>query len=85
MSSSRKYKTAQERRTEASDPRKNRPLNRFNLYYILERERLLQSSSDYKPGQSNAPLPPGIITGYEGLELPELPPRYSHLELPKDW
>lgn len=85
MSSTRKYKTAQERRTEASDPRKNRPLNRFNLYYILERERLLQSSAEYKPGQSNQPLPPGIITGYEGLELPELPPRYSHLELPKDW
>mmetsp|Transcript_32372 Transcript_32372/g.77359 ORF Transcript_32372/g.77359 Transcript_32372/m.77359 type:complete len:505 (-) Transcript_32372:194-1708(-) len=85
MSSTRKYKTAQERRTEAADPRKNRPLNRFNLYYILERERLLQSSAEYKPGQSNQPLPPGIITGYEGLELPDLPPRYSHLELPKDW
>lgn len=70
---------------EALDPRLNRPLNRFNLYYIIERERLLQSLDGYQPDEADGPLPPDIVTGYEGLQLPELPKKYRHIEIAEDW
>ena len=78
-------KTGEEKRAEALDPRRNRPLNRFNLYYILERERILQSNPDYRPGEADGPLPPEIITGYEGMAVPELPSRYRHIVIAPDW
>ena len=71
--------------SEALDRRHNRPLNRFNLYYIIERERLLQSIDGYQPDEADGPLPPDIVTGYEGLQLPELPMRYRHIEIAHDW
>ena len=78
-------KTDKEKRAEAVDPRRNRPLNRFNLYYILERERILQSNPEYRPGEVDGPLPPEIVTGYEGMAVPELPSRYRHLTIAPDW
>ena len=84
-SKSKSGKTGEEKRAEALDPRRNRPLNRFNLYYILERERILQANPDYRPGEADGPLPPEIITGYEGMAMPELPSRYRHIVIAPDW
>ena len=71
-----------------------RPYNKYNIYYILERELLIQTRSDasycaakheyeqrsgYYFNKSNA------LTGYEYIELPPLPPRYQYLKLPHYW
>ena len=79
------FRIERPRSSEALDPRRNRPLNRFNLYYIIERERLLQSINGYQPEPADGPLPPDIVTGYEGLQLPELPMKYRHIEIAEDW
>mmetsp|Transcript_31605 Transcript_31605/g.53902 ORF Transcript_31605/g.53902 Transcript_31605/m.53902 type:complete len:268 (+) Transcript_31605:154-957(+) len=70
------------------DPCKNKPYNRYNIFYILERERFLQSNPSYKTsiaGSTAAASSPNIVTGYENLDLPDLPQRYAHLDLAFDW
>ena len=80
-------KASRQSQQDAFDPVKNRPLNRFNLFFILERERLLMEMNDQgdtpaeKETKKTSDLPPGIATGYEGLEMPELPPRFKDLTL----
>lgn len=67
------------------DPCKSRPYNRYNIYYILERERFLQSNSKYKSKAADA-CSANIITGYEDIgDLPSLPPQYAKIELSSDW
>ena len=62
-----------------------KPYNSYNIFFILERAFLLEERKNY-----SGP-PPGSVrpdpTGYEDVELPPLPPRYSHLQqiLPIDW
>ena len=82
----RKYQKTplQSRPEDVFDPAKNRPLNRFNLFCILESERLHMKTNDggdpTKTSTKKTPdLPPGIATGYEGLKMPELPPRFKDL------
>ena len=79
------FKTEKQRSVEALDPRRNLPLNRYNLYCILERQRLVQSNPDYRPSENEGKLPGDIYTGYEGMQLPQLPPRYQHLVIADDW
>ena len=79
------FKTEKQRSVEALDPRRNLPLNRYNLYCILERQRLVQSNPDYRPSENEGKLPSDIYTGYEGMQLPKLPPRYQHLVIADDW
>mmetsp|Transcript_35325 Transcript_35325/g.59978 ORF Transcript_35325/g.59978 Transcript_35325/m.59978 type:complete len:290 (+) Transcript_35325:1-870(+) len=72
------------------DPCKNKPYNRYNIYYMLERERFLQSKPNYKANANNPDTASdasssNIITGYENLDLPDLPQRYAHLNLAFDW
>ena len=68
------------------DPCKSKPYNRYNIYYILERERFLQSHLTYNPKATDAYSYATANTGYESLEgLPDLPPRYATLELSPDW
>ncbi|EJK75208.1 hypothetical protein THAOC_03072 [Thalassiosira oceanica] len=78
-------KTEMQRSVEALDPRRNLPLNRYNLYCILERQRLVQSNPDYRPSENERKLPSDIYTGYEGLQLPKMPPRYQDLVVAEDW
>lgn len=66
-----------------------RPYNRYNIYFILERERLVVSlGGETKwtkmrddPGAKPDPVKPG----YEDLNLPPLPGRFSHLFVPEGW
>ncbi|EED89616.1 predicted protein [Thalassiosira pseudonana CCMP1335] len=74
--------------------KQDRPYNHYNLFYILERELLLQSrgassSSDIDARFGTLPDPtrtPTILK-YTSIssKLPPLPPRYSKLQLPDDW
>jgi hypothetical protein len=65
------------------DPYETKPYNCYNIFYILERERFLQSNSNNK--RKTVPPPSDFITGYELLDMPALPPRYENLDLPSDW
>jgi len=71
-----------------------RPYNSYNIYFTLERFRLLMSKKKDLPNAAvllNAKdyLPPSKISfnGYDGITMPPLPPRYEHLEsvLPANW
>lgn len=59
-----------------------KPYNVYNLFFILERFLLIQARDGMQAPPSTAEF-----NGYEGLDLPPLPPRYQHLEptLPEDW
>ena len=63
--------------------RLSRPYSSYNIFFILERFRLLERNGwiDNQIQQSH------MLTGYEDLELPPLPPKYKHLEttLPNGW
>ena len=65
----------------------SRPYNRYNIYFILERENIILSkggstkwsmSTDARESQS-------IKRGYEDLNLPPLSSRFSHLDVPDNW
>ncbi|KAL7529178.1 hypothetical protein ACHAXR_002834 [Thalassiosira sp. AJA248-18] len=74
---------------EKYNPCKGKPYNRYNIYYILEREKILQSNPKYCSKTAAAAAadacPADFITGYENLQMPSLPPRYAHLNLSYDW
>lgn len=64
-----------------------RPYNRYNIYFILERENIIISkggttkwsmSTDARKSQP-------INKGYENVNLPPLPSRFAHLDLPDGW
>ena len=61
----------------------SRSYSSYNIFFILERFRLLERNGwiDHQIQQSH------MLTGYEDLELPPLPPKYKHLEttLPNGW
>eukprot|EP00580_Thalassiosira_gravida_P016200 CAMPEP_0201658206 /NCGR_PEP_ID=MMETSP0494-20130426/1182_1 /ASSEMBLY_ACC=CAM_ASM_000839 /TAXON_ID=420259 /ORGANISM="Thalassiosira gravida, Strain GMp14c1" /LENGTH=247 /DNA_ID=CAMNT_0048135171 /DNA_START=29 /DNA_END=772 /DNA_ORIENTATION=- len=67
-----------------NDSSEVKPYNRYNIYFILERQHFLQSNTSYKQSTPAAPSS-NFITGYESLDLPDLPPRYTSLDLPFDW
>ncbi|EJK74621.1 hypothetical protein THAOC_03689 [Thalassiosira oceanica] len=64
---------------------KVKPYNRYNLFFILERELILQKNNPtYDPLETFRA--PDFLTGFEGIEMPsELPKRYSKLVLPPGW
>jgi len=65
-----------------------KPYNRYNIFYILERERHLQHTYNYDrrgDRQKKAPSPTNFTTGYEDVDLPSLPPRYEHVDLDTYW
>ena len=70
------------------DPCKSKPYNRYNgIHYILERERFLQSKPVYKNKSAAAAAKACFldsVTGYELLDLPDIPRRYAGLNLPHD-
>jgi len=67
---------------------RKRPYDEYNIFFILERERLLQENNHAYSKQISFPvdqLCPLASSSDCGFELPPLPPRYRHLILPKDW
>ena len=68
-----------------------RPYNVYNIFFILERARLLQDCirdthhDDGNQRKSQSLSSCCDLVGFEQLNLPELPPRYLGLQLPPDW
>jgi len=66
-------------------PMKMRPYNRFNLFFILERELILQSNPEYTATNKEIRRPP-FVTGFEDIEIPStVPARYAHITIPEGW
>ena len=70
-----------------------KPYNNYNLFFILERTRLIEakqsgataiSDKTIRPSLHSTPTPP---SAYEFIEIPPLPPRYEHLKscLAENW
>ena len=65
---------------------KLKPYNRYNLFFVLERERILQSHPEYNTSMSRIEKTHPFMTGYENIELPpRLPDRYAFLDIPEGW
>ncbi|KAL7523944.1 hypothetical protein ACHAXR_000372 [Thalassiosira sp. AJA248-18] len=66
-----------------------RPYNRYHIFFILERERLIVSkggSTKWSLWTADAREPQTTVKrGYENLNLPPLPPRFAHLNVPEGW
>ena len=67
----------------------SRPYNRYNVYFILERERLVLErggSTKWSSMTKSNPEAAQVKEGYEHLDIPkQLPPRFSHLYVPEGW
>ena len=58
-----------------------RPYNRYNLYFILERERLIQM----RGGHTTRRHETSLADSYFRVELPPFPPRYRNIFIPENW
>ena len=71
----------------ANGRRRPQPSNVYNVFFTLERFRLIDTMADASSTKSEANhLQKSYdLDGYESLALPDLPPRYQHLQLPMGW
>ena len=63
-----------------------RPHNCYNVFFLLDREQLLQSRPGYNPvtaAAANSPV--HDVAGYSYLEMPDLPTRYKGLVMQPGW
>jgi hypothetical protein len=70
-------------------PYLTRPHNSYNVFFILERQRLLvsQLTTVEKLHQLGSSISKKSfdLGGYEGVTIPKLPPRYEHIDMPHGW
>lgn len=75
------------------DKKLPKPYNNYNLFFVLERARIIKERLDVESpipaaiyGSESPPTTPSV-PGYEYMVLPPLPPRYQHLAstLPPNW
>lgn len=67
-----------------------RPYNVYNIFFILERALISQAHSVHQNPHGETPTHQQLSSsidfcGYDGLCLPDFPPRYTGLLLPLDW
>jgi hypothetical protein len=63
------------------------PHNIYNIYFMLERQKLIhemEGSCGTAAVQHHTQISYDL-TGYDSLTLPDLPPRYQNLQLPRGW
>ena len=70
-----------------SERRRPQPSNVYNVFFTLERFRLIDTMADASSSESetNQQQKSYDLDGYESLALPDIPPRYQHLQLPIGW
>ena len=66
-----------------------RPYNVYNIFFILERARLIQTCAEVtavgKTPEIDQSTSSCDVAGFDLLCLPDLPPRYHGVHLPPDW
>ena len=69
--------------------RLHQPHNVYNIFYMLERLRLIQKVEESSGiiAAANQNQQPSFydLAGYDALTLPDLPPRFQHVHVPKGW
>ncbi len=70
-----------------SERRRPQPSNAYNVFFTLERFRLIDTMANASSSESetNQQQKSYDLDGYESLALPDIPPRYQHLQLPMGW
>jgi hypothetical protein len=70
----------------ANGRRRPQPSNVYNVFFTLERFRLIDTMAGSSTKSEASQLQKSYdLDGYESLALPDLPPRYQHLQLPMGW
>jgi hypothetical protein len=67
--------------------RRNQPHNAYNIFFMLERYLLVQETgrlSGIEAADQNQ-QPSYDLAGYKCINLPDLPPRFCSLILPRGW
>jgi hypothetical protein len=65
----------------------HRPYHAYNIFFMLERERLIQEMKELG-GTVDAKQHHQLsydLAGYGFITLPDLPPRFQHVHMPKGW
>lgn len=66
--------------------KRKRPYNRYNVYFIFERARLIKSlGSDPNANEPPSSLPRHVEPGFEPLVFPPLPTRFRDVQMHPDW
>jgi hypothetical protein len=63
------------------------PHNAYNIYFMLERQRLIQEMKELcgtKAVQHHEQISYDL-TGYDFLSLPDFPPRFQNIQMPSGW
>jgi hypothetical protein len=68
----------------SSSKHRTRANNFYNIFFILERQKLIQEKEGWC-GTTAVEQRPRDLAGYECLSLPDLPPRFQDLQLPQGW
>ena len=74
-----------------ADKRLSQPHHAYNVFFTLERLRLIDKKTTVDATSGKVVQTPSQqqisydLDGYESLALPDLPPRYQHLQLPMGW
>jgi hypothetical protein len=66
----------------------HRPYHAYNIFFMLERERLIQEMKKELGGTVDAKQHHQLsydLAGYDFITLPDLPPRFQHVHMPKGW
>lgn len=74
-----------------TNKRLSQPHHAYNVFFTLERLRLIDKKTTVDATSGKVVQTPSQqqisydLDGYESLALPDLPPRYQHLQLPMGW
>ena len=74
-----------------ANKRLSQPHHAYNVFFTLERLRLIDKKTTVDATSGKVVQTPSQqqisydLDGYESLALPDLPPRYQHLQLPMGW
>ena len=63
------------------------PHNTYNIYFMLERQRLIQEMEEVcgtKAVQHHEQILYDLA-GYDFLSLPDFPPRFQNIQMPSGW
>ena len=64
-----------------------RPLNVYNVFFALERQRLIQEKGSCGPAAVHQQkcLSYYDLAGYDPISLPDLPPRFQNVKMQDGW
>ena len=73
--------------TNKSNKHRPLPLNYYNIFFALERQRLIQENGSCGTAavHQHKDVSSFDLAGYDHITLPDPPPRYQNLNMPRGW